>query len=310
MKQEIRNAFYGASIGVLLLCSIINAAHAQSVQPRAPANDISQPMARTLQQPAPAATPSNVRATEHVVDQSVPDDPAVVAIIAPYSAKVHSLDQVIGKLEGDLKKGGIGAGSMGNFVADALRAQAEKRLGKPVLLAVTNSGGLRKDAIAAGDLRARDIYELLPFENSLVALDLTGEQLLRFFRVVVAARDAQSGARITYRMNQESNNPAGRSEAGRNELVSVKLGEGQSARDIDPAATYTIVTIDYLVKRGGNYAVLQEAKSVRPLGITMRDAVLDYIKAEAAAGRLIKATLDGRFQQEKSGSTEKENKNH
>ena len=66
--------------------------------------------------------------------------------------------------------------------------------------------------------------------------------------------------------------------------------------EIDPKATYTIVTIDYLLNLGsGNYSILQEGKNAKPLGMTLRDAVMDYVKAETAAGRPIKATLDGRF---------------
>jgi 2',3'-cyclic-nucleotide 2'-phosphodiesterase (5'-nucleotidase family) len=242
---------------------------------------------------APSSAPLDlrVRATESAIDASIPNDPATEAIIAPYSAKVHELDAPIGKLVGQLKKGGMGAGSLGNFVADALRARAEAKLGKPVLLAITNSGGLRKNEIAEGNLTSNDIYQLLPFENALVALDLTGEQLRRFLNVVVTHRDAQSGARITYRTNEKKES----------EIVTVKLGGGASEAEIDPKAVYTIVTIDYLVKRGGDYSLLQEAKNVHPLGITMRDAVLEYVKAETAAGRTVKAALDGRFRYEKAG---------
>jgi 2',3'-cyclic-nucleotide 2'-phosphodiesterase (5'-nucleotidase family) len=245
---------------------------------------------------APAVLDLRVKATESAIDESIPNDPAVDAILAPYSAKVHELDAPIGKLVGELKKGGMGAGSLGNFVADALRARAEVKLGKPVLLAITNSGGLRKNEITEGTLSANDIYQLLPFENALVALDLTGEQLRRFLNIVVSHRDAQSGARIMYRTNEKKES----------EVVSVKLGSsGAGESEINPQATYTIVTIDYLVKRGGDYSVLQEAKNVRPLGITMRDAVLDYVKAETAAGRTIKATLDGRFRYDKPGAETK-----
>jgi 2',3'-cyclic-nucleotide 2'-phosphodiesterase (5'-nucleotidase family) len=253
--------------------------------------------------PSPQASPAaqatldlRVKATERAIDESIPNDPAVDAILAPYTAKVRELDTPIGKLAGELKKGGIGAGSLGNFVADALRARAEVKLGKPVLLAITNSGGLRKNEITEGNLSANDIYQLLPFENALVALDLTGEQLRRFLNIVLTHRDAQSGARITYRTNEKKEN----------EVVAVKLGSASTGEsEIDPQATYTIVTIDYLVKRGGDYIVLQEAKNVRPLGITMRDAVLDYVKAETAAGRTIKATLDGRFRYDKPGAETK-----
>lgn len=234
------------------------------------------------------------KASERAIDASIPDDPGVDAVIAPYTAKVHELDAPIGKLVGELKKGGMGAGSLGNFVADALRSRAEVKLGKPVLLAITNSGGLRKNEFAEGTLSSSDIYQLLPFENALVVLDLTGEQLRRFLNIVVTHRDAQSGARIVYRTNEKKES----------EIVTVKLGGG-GEKEIDPQAIYTIVTIDYLVKRGGDYSVLQEAKNVRPLNLTMRDAVLEYVKAETAAGRDIKAALDGRFRYDKPGAEPK-----
>ena len=251
---------------------------------------------QTAARPAPIPTPTpadiHARVTLKPVDSSVRDDPSVDNMLEPYHAKVRTLDEVIGKLKGDLNKGGIGAGSLGNFVVDAMRDRAQVKLGKPVLLAITNSGGLRKDALAEGDLRVSDIFELLPFENALVTLDLTGEQLLRFMTVVLSHHDAQSGGRITYRTNEQK----------ANKLVSVKLRSGGEEKEIDPKATYTIVTIDYLVKRGGDYSTLQEGKNVQPLNLTIRDAVIDYVKAQTAAGRSIKTTLDGRFSQEKEAT--------
>jgi 2',3'-cyclic-nucleotide 2'-phosphodiesterase (5'-nucleotidase family) len=277
----------GVAAGLICLLGMV----AQAQQGSAPA-------VRPVQPPPASSAPLDLRvkASERAIDASIPNDPAVDAVIAPYSAKVRELDAPIGKLVGELKKGGMGAGSLGNFVADALRARAEVKLGKPVLLAITNSGGLRKNQFVEGNLSSSDIYELLPFENALVVLDLTGEQLRRFLNIVVSHRDAQSGARIMYRTNEKKES----------EIVSVKLGSGGALeKEIDPQATYTIVTIDYLVKRGGDYSVLQEAKNVRPLNLTMRDAVLDYVKAETAAGRAVKATLDGRFRYDKAGAETK-----
>jgi len=240
--------------------------------------------------PAPAAKPVDIRArvTETLVDSSTPDDPAVEKMLQAYAPKVRALNEVIGKLKGDLRKGGVGAGTMGNFVVDALRNRAEAKTGKPVLLAITNSGGLRKSAIAEGDLTLGDIFELLPFENALVTVDLTGDQLRRFLGVVLKERDAQSGARITFRLNDKKEN----------EIVSVKLGTAGKEFEIDPNATYTVATIDYMVKRGGEYSILQEGKNLTPLNITMRDAVIDYVRAETAAGRPIVGVLDGRFHSE------------
>ncbi len=293
----MRNSILLTAVALLLLSggALPGAANAQTTAAR-PA---SQPGAAGGAQPKPA-TPApldiNVKAENRAIDESVPADAAVEAAIAPYSGKVRELEKPIGKLEGDLKRGGMGGGSLGNFVADALRDRAQAKLGKPVLLAVINSSGLRKSSIPAGDVSTSDIFQLLPFENALVAVDLTGEQLRRFMDVTVARRNAQAGARIVYR-----NNP----EKKQGEIVSVKLGSLGQERDIDPQAVYTIVTIDYLVKRGGDYSVLQEGKNVRELGLTMRDAVLDYVKAETAAGRPVKAEFDGRFSPEKATATTK-----
>jgi hypothetical protein len=38
----------------------------------------------------------------------------------------------------------------------------------------------------------------------------------------------------------------------------------------------------------------------------MRDAVLDYVKAETAAGRPLRANLDGRFKYDRSPATKTE----
>jgi 2',3'-cyclic-nucleotide 2'-phosphodiesterase (5'-nucleotidase family) len=244
---------------------------------------------------APAATPADIHAkvSETAVDSSLADDSAVDKMLTVYTPKVRALDEVIGKLRGDLTKGGVGAGSLGNFVTDSIRAEASRKLGQPIVLAVTNAGGLRKSIIAEGDLRVRDIFELMPFENALVAFDLTGAQVLDLLRIVVSYRDAQSGARIKYRMGNDK----------KPELESASLLIDGQEKEIDAAATYTVISIDYLWKRRaktvseteGDYSVFREAKNIKPLGITVRDALIQYVKRETAAGREIKSQLDSRF---------------
>lgn len=245
--------------------------------------------------PAKSSAPQKVteRATLLPVDASVPADKDVEKMLAPYSEKVSELTKVIGRLEGDLNKTGVGGGSLGNFVTDGIRAQAQAKLGKPVTLAIMNVGGLRKNVISAGELRASDIFELLPFENALIALDVTGAQLAKI--IEVATRDAQAGARIQFRWNDRN----------RAEFISGKLLDANGKeQEIDPEKIYTIVTIDYLLRVGGGaYAILQEAKNHVPLNITLRDAIMNYVKSETAAGRPIRSTLDDRFVQNGPGPT-------
>lgn len=268
--------------GALLLCFIVPGGKSASAQTAA----------RPAQTPAAAPADIRVRPTELAVDAATPNDPAVDKMLETYAPRVRELDLVIGTLVGDLKKGGAGAGSLGNFVTDGIRSRASLKLGKPVDLAVTNNGGLRKSVIAEGELRTRDIFELLPFENALVEFELTGAQVLDLLRVVIQKGDAQSGARVIYRQN-----------ARKMELVSASLLVNGQLKQIDPAATYRVICIDYLLRVKGDYSMLQQAKTSKPLGLTIRDVMIDYVKAEVAAGRNIKATLDGRFQFEKPAGT-------
>jgi 2',3'-cyclic-nucleotide 2'-phosphodiesterase (5'-nucleotidase family) len=272
--------------GALLLLSSALGGHSASAQVAARPS------------PAPPAVPARV--TETVVDGTIPDDPAVDKMLEVYAPKVRALEVVIGKLKGELRKSGIGSGSLGNFVTNGIRQEASLKLGKPVDLAVTNGGGLRKAVISEGDIRIRDIFELLPFENALVAVDLTGAQVLDLLGVVVSHRDAQTGARIKYRTGANK----------QPELETVRLLVNGQEKEIDPAKIYTVVSIDYLMNRRsskpslteGDYSILRAGKNINPIGLTIRDAMINYVKSETAAGREIRPNLDGRFIFDKSSS--------
>jgi 2',3'-cyclic-nucleotide 2'-phosphodiesterase (5'-nucleotidase family) len=174
-----------------------------------------------------------------------------------------------------------------------------------VALAVTNAGGLRK-TISEGELLQRDIFELLPFENALVEFDLTGAQVLNLLRQVVSHRDAQAGARIKY-VNDANNRP---------QLQAAHLLVDGKEQEINPTTIYKIICIDYLWKRTavgvsdteGNYSILNQAQKIEPVGVTIRDAIIDYVKKETAAGRDITPKVDGRFALEGPGPNPEEAK--
>ena len=233
------------------------------------------PAKPTVSSTSSAPVKADVKVTETLVDSSLTDDAGVESVIAPYAEKVRNLTLVIGRLDSDLHKTTPGAGSIGGFVADGIRFEAERRLGKPVALAIMNAGGMRKNEIKSGEIRASDIFELLPFENTLIVADLTGAQLAKL--IPLGVRDAQSGTRIQFKWNDQN----------RAEFISGKLvdSEGREA-DVVPEKVYTIVTIDYLYNlNSGSYATLREAKKITRLDLTVRDAMMDYVKAQTAAGR-------------------------
>lgn len=269
---------------ILALAAFVTPVFGQStaIQPCDATPTPAKPMAA-----ASAPVKTGVRASETVIDAKIPDDPDVIKMLAPYSAKVTALSVVIGRLEQTIKKETVGGGSLGNFVTTGLGSYAKTKLGRPIALTIMNSGGLRKNEITAGELRASDIFELLPFENALVAVDLTGADLLKVLPATV--RDSQTGARIQFKWNDQN----------RPEFISARLiDENGQEQEIDPNKTYTIVTIDYLMKvSGGAYAVLHEGKNITPLGITLRDAMMEYVKSETAAGRAVRPQTDNRYVQ-------------
>ncbi len=285
MKKSTRKTVGRVAPPLVLLLWLSLSAAAVSAQPAAKTS--APPPKPQAQAPARTTRGLPARVTETLVDSSIPNDPSVDKMLVAYSPKVRELEVVVGKLRGELTKSGMGAGSLGNFVADGMRSLASFKLGQPIDLAVMNSGGLRRNTIGEGELRARDIFELLPFENALVTLELTGEQVMKLLGVVVSGREAQSGARITYIIKTDKSA----------ELESAKLlDKNGHEREIDPKTTYRVVTIDYLINVGGDrYAILREGRNARPLGITLRDAIIAYVKSETTAGREIKPNLDGRF---------------
>lgn len=278
MKKSVRHKLAAHSIQFFLFITLLVASMTSA---------LAQPGAKPQTSPAQTG-PADMRArvTETMVDETVAGDAAVEKMLAVYAPKVRDLDVVVGRLRGELRKGGTGAGSLGNFVTDGMRWQAGLKAGKPITLALMNSGGMRRSTIGEGDLRARDIFELLPFENALVTVDLTGEQLRKLLEMVLTSNEAQSGARIVYKTTPEK----------KNEAQSIKLREVAGEQEIDPAKTYTVVTIDYLYNVGGpRYGILREGTNMKALGITLRESIMNYVKSETAAGRDIKANLDGRF---------------
>jgi len=279
-----RAAVYATRSSVLLTIFLAGAVSVMAQPAAPPQGSPSQPRSSEVRR----------RASETLIDSGLDDDPVVSKMVAVYSPKVRELDVLIGRLHGELKKGGTGAGSMGNFVTDGMRWQATTKVGKTIGLAVMNAGGLRRSTIGEGDLRVRDIFELLPFENALLTVDLTGEQLKRLLETVLTANEAQSGARIIYRTTADK----------KNEAQNIKLRETTGDNEIDPTRTYTIVTIDYLYNVGGpRYSILREGTNVKMLGITLREAIINYVKSETAAGRDIKPNLDGRFSMDQAIST-------
>jgi 5'-nucleotidase len=110
-------------------------------------------------------------------------DPAVEQIVRRYGDLTAPLsDMEVGRLVVplDRRTNAAGESTLGAVIADAfLAGTSDTSYGdKPAQIAFTNPGGLRSDlpnlALTFGQL-----FSVLPFNNSLVTMDLTGAQLRR-----------------------------------------------------------------------------------------------------------------------------------
>lgn len=113
-------------------------------------------------------------------------------------------------------------------------------------VAVTNSGGLRTD-LDPGAVTYGKVFNALPFENRLAVLQLTGEELVAFLAQGVAGEHGVlqvSGVRV------EAVDPGSEPCPGSARLLSATLEDGAP---IDPAATYQLVTNDFVAGGGDGF---------------------------------------------------------
>jgi 2',3'-cyclic-nucleotide 2'-phosphodiesterase (5'-nucleotidase family) len=201
-----------------------------------------------------------VECGHQLVDPAVAPDAGVEAFLAPLRADLDQrVNEVIGQATGELK-GGKPESSLGNFVSDVMREAASKALSTPVDVAVTNSGGLRAP-IGAGPVTLRTIYEVMPFENRLMVVTLSGEQLLDLARQIAASGGVpQSGLRIVFR---------------KGELVDASLAGG---RAIVPERKYRVATTDYLLGVGEKLVALKADPKPQDVGVTVRDALIQAVR--------------------------------
>lgn len=164
--------------------------------------------------------------------------------------------------------------ALGNLIADAMRQ------GVQADVALTNGGGIRGDKTypAGVTLTRRDIQTELPFGNRTVKLKVTGAQLLEALEHGVSNVEegagrfpSTSGIAMTWSRNAL---PGERVKS-----VSV------NGKPLDPMASYTVATNDFLAKGGDGYAIFTEAETLIDAAAAkyMASMVMDFV---AAAGEV------------------------
>jgi len=200
--------------------------------------------------------------------RDVEADPEIKAIIDPYHHTVMDrAAERLGEAEATLEKSEIQESALNNMVADAIREYSGSQI------AIQNVGGIRAP-ILKGPITYGDVFEILPFQNTLVTMTLSGAQLKQMLgRRVVGV----SGLKVSWDITRTSPN----------RLVSATLFDGTPLVD---AAHYSVAISDFLAVGGDGLVEFMLGAQQRDTGIMLREIVRTYLRKH----HTLSAKLDGR----------------
>jgi 2',3'-cyclic-nucleotide 2'-phosphodiesterase (5'-nucleotidase family) len=198
------------------------------------------------------------------------------ALVRPFrEAMAGRIEEVIGEAAVELTEGRP-EGNLGNFATDALLWATDSLLGAPAQLALMNNGGLRIP-LARGPITVGTMFELMPFENMVAILTLTGEQVVALAGEI-AGRGGEPIAGFSFRIE---------SQGGERVARDVRIG----GEPVDSAAHYRLVTNDYLANGGDDMPALTRPVARTDYPLLVRDAFIEYLKMIGA----VEVGIEGRI---------------
>ncbi|WP_207535407.1 5'-nucleotidase C-terminal domain-containing protein [Desertivirga arenae] len=209
------------------------------------------------------------------ITPTLPQDSSILAFYKPYKLQIDSqMNTVIGWAENDIKAAKP-EGALNNLMVDAMAKAAAKR-GIAFDLVHTNYKSLRVP-ILKGNIKRFKIFELMPFENLLVTVKMSGLQVKELFDYIGdQGGDPIAGARFDI--------SGGKAE---NILINDK--------PLNPSTVYTILTSDYVANGGDGALMYSKATDRKEFPVKVREALLEYIGEETKAGRMVKPKIEGRI---------------
>ncbi len=213
----------------------------------------------------------------------VTPDADAEAVLAQFSGQVEVLQQqVIGEATEDLcleripgqgrsqicdvADTAVNGGDIQQLVTDAFLARSFE-----ADIAIQNSGGIRID-IPEGDITIADVFELLPFANTIVNLEMTGEEVAAVLEEAVAFSVDPDGSTGAYPYGAGIRWDVDLNAADGERLSNIEVLVDGAFVALDPAATFTVATNSFTAGGGDGYftfeAVAEDGR--------LEDTLLEY----------------------------------
>ncbi|MCL5774066.1 MAG: 5'-nucleotidase C-terminal domain-containing protein [Firmicutes bacterium] len=203
-----------------------------------------------------------------VLDSKITPDAEIAKIVKKYDAQVApQMNVVVAEAKVDLLTPSTGGNPkvdspLGSLVCDAMKEKAGSQI------TFMNAGGLRSP-IYKGQIKVGDIFNLMPFDNSLVTMDLTGADVLKVLEQGTNTHgmvQVSSGTKVVY-------NP----KAPQGSRIIEATVDG---KPVDPNGVYRVTTIDFIASGGDGFNSFKNGKNL-VYGDLLRDVLLNYFKAHS-----------------------------
>ncbi len=203
-----------------------------------------------------------------VVQEGITPDPEVSAILNKYSEEVGpKLNEVIGEaatiMEGGYAtKGAVGDNALGNLIADGMLTAMDSDF------ALMNGGGIRDD-LNAGDITWNELFNIQPFGNTLVKLDISGADL----REILNSQFSSYGPDVSiggFSYTWDSK------QGSFGKVVDIFLPNGDK---IDPDGNYSITVNNYMYPHSSDKYLLAKLGENPVQGGEDLEATVDFVKS-------------------------------
>ncbi|MFE3227060.1 bifunctional metallophosphatase/5'-nucleotidase [Nocardia sp. NPDC059228] len=213
------------------------------------------------------------KAVNRVVTRDVTPAPAAVQLVDYFAGQAKPLaDRVIGQATAPVPAEPAPAGDspLGDIIADAM---LDAMTTVQAVAAFMNPGGVRA-GLTGGNITYEQAYTVQPFGNQVVAVALTGQQILNLLEQQwdnVSKPGVLSVAGITYTYSDSA--PKGH-----------KVVDGSvrvAGQPLNPVAVYRVSTNNFLAAGGDGFTVFQQSREtlVGPIDL---DALETYLRGRGA----------------------------
>ena len=194
-------------------------------------------------------------------------DPRIAAIVDYYEAQIEDvMNLVLGETTTAITRDYRHESAMGDWVTDVMRAYEYV---PGIDFALTNSGGLRAD-IDAGEITYGEVFETMPFDNTLVVVELDGNEVRQVLEEGITGDHGVvqvSGLQFTF----DYDAPVGSRIVG--DVIDISTGS-----PLEPATIYNVAVNDFMAVGGDDYATLAANPQVNTYTL-VRDILVSWISS-------------------------------